>query len=113
MSLIYSPLRNEIRYQALLSGKFHNPIKWRPVQGRELPGRISYKTLSYEWGPPEPEHSITVNGVSTQIRESFRNALRRPQRRAASVGCDLCLSGSIPNETPQLSEGFCLRFRDR
>jgi hypothetical protein len=73
---LYSPLyADEIRYLALLPGEFSDPIDCCLIQGHDLQTDVTYEALSYEWGPPDPEHLIAINGVRMPIRENLRECL--------------------------------------
>src|SRR5689334_20558060 len=39
-----------------------------------------FQALSYEWGPPAPQHSIFVNGYALSIRENLYHFLQTVQR---------------------------------
>ena len=39
-----------------------------------------FRALSYEWGPPAPQHSIFVNGYALSIRENLYHFLQTVQR---------------------------------
>ncbi|PMD43782.1 HET-domain-containing protein [Hyaloscypha variabilis F] len=105
---LYSPLHeNEIRYLALLPGKFSDPIDCRLIQGRDLPADVTYEALSYQWGPNSPEYSIAVNGVRTKIRVNLRNALRRLRKKGEQrllwVNAICINQDDIPERNAQVS----------
>jgi hypothetical protein len=81
---LYTPLsRNEVRYLVLLPGRIANPIQCRLIKGSDLPANVPYQAFSYEWGCPQPESSIIVNGVKTKIRDNLWLALRSLRRAEA------------------------------
>lgn len=82
-SFAHTPLQpSQIRLLQYQTGSTQDHLRLS-VETFERDEAPSYKALSYEWGDPTFEHSITLNKKTFLVRSNLRSALQRLQEHVS------------------------------